>query len=46
MTSSVRAKRAADQKAANRKEEDMRLAKLEMRGGGAALRGKRFSGVY
>ena len=31
MTSSVRAKRAADQKAANRKEEEMRLAKLEGR---------------
>jgi len=31
MTSSVRAKRAADQKAANRKEEEIRLAKLEGR---------------
>ena len=31
MTSSVRAKRAADQKAANRREEEMRLAKLEGR---------------
>ena len=31
MTSSVRAKRAADQKAANRKEEEMRLAKVEGR---------------